>query len=120
MSKADVPADAPVNQITDWPSFFVQIRLRPAMWLGQPSLTALENLIRGIELAEYLYDVPDGKRLGGFPFDEFEHWVEESFNPEPLSVNSFWLARRAADSEAAALSTWLGWYDRFRRERPGG
>jgi hypothetical protein len=118
MNRADIPADASVNQIVDWPSFFDQIRRRPGMWLGRPSLTALENLVSGIGLAEYLYDVPVEKRLGGFPFDEFERWVEASFNVERLSLNSFSLARREADSEEEAFSAWLAWYDHFRRERP--
>jgi hypothetical protein len=113
----DIPADAPVNHITDWPSSFDQIRQRPGMWLGSPSLTALENLLRGIVLAEYLYGVPEEKHLGGFPFDEFERWAETSFNPERLSLNSFSLARREADSEEAAFLKWLGWYDQFRSER---
>jgi hypothetical protein len=117
MSRADIPADVPASQITDWPSFFDQIRRRPAMWLGSPSLSALENFIRGIGLAEYLYDVPEDRRLGGFPFDEFERWAEARFNPGRLTLNSFSLARRASDSEGAAFVTWLGWYDQFRRQR---
>ncbi len=117
MSRADIPPDTPASQITDWPSFFEQIRLRPGMWLGCTSLAALENFLRGIELAEYLYDVPEDKVLGGFPFYEFEQWVEAEYNPEQLSFNSFSLARREADSEEAAFFNWLGWYDRFRRER---
>jgi hypothetical protein len=117
MNRADVPADAPVNQIVNWPSFFDQIRRRPAMWLGSTSLTALQSLISGISLAEYLYDVPAEKQLAGFPFDEFERWVEERFNPERLSLNSFSLAIRTSDSEETAFATWLGWYDRFEGER---
>jgi hypothetical protein len=34
-----------------------------------------------------------------------------------LTLNSFSLARRAADSEEAAFEKSFGWYDRFRPER---
>lgn len=117
MSRADIAPDAPINRIADWPTFFEQIRQRPAMWLGSPSLSAMENLIRGIEMAEYLYDVPGEKCLAGFPFDEFERWIAEFFNAERLSLNSFSLARRETNSEEAAFIKWLAWYDRFRSER---
>jgi hypothetical protein len=117
MKRADVPADAPVNQIVDWPSLFGQVRRRPGMWLGSTSLTALENLIGGIGLAEYLYDVPEDKRLVGFSFEGFERWVADRFNPERLSLNSFSLARRATDSEERAFYEWFAWYDQFEQDR---
>jgi hypothetical protein len=117
MNRADIPADAPINQIADWPSFFDQIRRRPGMWIGYPSLTALEHLLNGIDLAEYFYDVPQEKCLGGFPFEEFELWAAELFNPEQLSLSSFSLARRETESEEAAFNKWFTWYDRFRHER---
>ena len=110
-------AGTPASQITDWPSFFEQIRRRPAMWLDEPSLLALKNLIRGIELAEFLYGVPEGRLLGGFSFLEFERWVEEQFNPDRLMHDSFTLARLSSASEEEAFHKWLGWYDRFRAER---
>ena len=119
MSRADIPADAPVNRIIDWPSFFDQIRRRPAMWLGCTSLTALQNFIGGIGLAQYLYDVPEERLLSGFSFEAFEQWVEDHFNPEQLTFNSFSLARRATGSEEEAFHYWFAWYDRFRQERPG-
>ena len=110
-------ADSPASQITDWPSFFEQVRRRPGMWLDEPSLLALHNLIRGIALPELLYDVPEDRVMGGFPFLEFERWVEGHFNPEQLSLNSFSLARRSSGSEEEAFHKWFGWYDRFGAER---
>jgi hypothetical protein len=112
-----MPAETPASLITDWPSFFEQIRRRPAMWLGEPSLLALRSLIRGVELAEFLYDITEDRALGGFPFMEFERWAEGRFNPERLSLDSFSLARRSSGSEEEAFHKWLGWYDRFRAER---
>jgi hypothetical protein len=120
MKRSEIPDNAPINQITDWPSFFDQVRLRPGMWLGEPSLTALQHLINGFEFAAYLYDVPDDRRLRGFAFSEFEAWAEQQFNPNRLSLNSYSLARRSSESEEEAFFKWFGWYDRFRSERTTG
>jgi hypothetical protein len=109
-------AETPASQIADWPSFFEQIRRRPGMWLGEPSVTALQNFIKGIELGEYLYNVPRDRVLSGFSFEDFEGWAERKFNPDRLALNSFSLARRSSDSEEEAFYKWLGGYDRYRAE----
>ncbi len=116
MRRDDIPESAPIRQIRDWPTFFEQVRRRPGMWLGHRSLTALQFLLHGVHLAEFFYDVPEGSRLGNFPFQEFEEWVERRYNPRRLSVNSFWMARDIADSEEAAFDLWFSWYDEFRNE----
>jgi hypothetical protein len=116
MRREDLPENTPIRQIRDWPSFFEQIRRRPGMWLGRPSLKALHFLLLGIDLAESLYDVPETDRLGGFPFPEFEKWADKRFNPRRLSIRSFGMARRMAGSDKAAFDLWLRWYDEFRGE----
>jgi hypothetical protein len=105
---------APISRIRDWPTFFEQIRLRPGMWLGVVSLSALNNLLSGIMLAEDLHAIPAERRLGGFDWRAFAAWVEREFNPQRLSVNSFSLALMRSSSEAEAFALWFDWYDRFR------
>jgi len=117
MRRDDIPESAPIRQIHDWPTFFEQVRRRPGMWLGDRSPAALQLLIQGVYLAEFLYDVPEGNRLGNFPFQEFEGWVERRFNPRRLSVNSYWMARDIAGSDEEAFDLWFSWYDEFRSER---
>ena len=117
MRRDDLHENAPLRQIRDWPTFFEQVRLRPAMWLGSASLTALEGLLSGIGLAEFLYDVPEKDCLGGFSFQEFEEWVAHRFNPRRLSFKSFGMAREIAGSDKDALELWFSWYDEFQGHR---
>jgi len=116
MNSKNTPDDAPINQINDWPSFFEQIRARPAMWMGCKSLTALENLLGGISLAEYFYDIPEDRVFTGFDFEAFEKWADDRFNPSRLSNNSFSMARLLSENEEQAFDKWLEWYDEFRSE----
>jgi hypothetical protein len=62
-------AESLTSLITDWPSFFEQVRRRPAMWLDEPSLLALRNLIRGVELAETIYGITEDRALEGAEVD---------------------------------------------------
>lgn len=117
MKRSEFPPDAPLNQIRDWPTYFEQIRQRPAMWFGRVSLTGMHMHIDGIILAEFFHDVSEENRFGGFDFAGFEQWVEQRFNPQRLTVNSFHLARRLAKSEEKAFWLWFEWYDRFLLEK---
>jgi hypothetical protein len=117
MNETETDADSPIQQIKDWPTYFEQIRRRPGMWLGQASLTALDNQIGGIELAERIHDVPRNMRLGGFPWSDFEKWADERFNPNRLSIRSFSMALRITNSESEAFELWFQWYDQFNKEQ---
>jgi len=97
-----------------------EIRRRPGMYLGAKSLYALEHQLMGIQFAEEFHDVPNDKRLRGFELDAFEHWVDQTFNAERLSVRSRHFARHIAGSDAAGFDLWFEWYDRFRREIAAG
>ena len=117
MANPTIPEDAPIRQIKDWPSFLEQVRRRPGMWLGTTSIAGLHLLLQGFSLAEFVYDIPAEKMLAGFPFEEFEKWADSRFNPRRLSINSFGMAGRLADSEEGAFTLWFEWYDQFRREQ---
>lgn len=117
MDSDNIPANAPIRQIKDWPTFFEQVRRRPGMWVGSTSLTALQHLLNGISLAEFLYEVPPEKRLGGFQFDRFESWADRQFNPRRLSINSFVMACRLTSDEEQAFHLWFQWYDQFNQEQ---
>lgn len=108
--------DAPIKQISDYPTLFEQLRLRPPMWMGTTSLTAFENVLNGISLAEHFYNIPESERLGGFDFEAFGAWVDQRFNPKQLSANSFWLARDRTSSEEEAFHKWFEWHDEFVSE----
>ena len=86
------------------------------MWFGSALITAFEHWLDGIRLAELLYGISEDRRLAGFDFAAFEEWCGERFNPERLSINSFSMARRAAESEADAFGKWFQWYDQFLNE----
>jgi hypothetical protein len=73
--------------------------------------------ILGMGFAARVYEIPKEWLLDGFPFEEFEKWVDSSFNSERLSVRSFSLAAHIALSEESAFTLWFSWYDQFRRER---
>jgi hypothetical protein len=117
MRREDLPENAPIRQIRDWPTFFEQVRRRPALWLGSASLTALQSLMAGIGLAELLYDIPERDHLKGFPFSEFEEWADKRFNPDRLSINSFGMAKQIGGSENEAFDLWFSWYDEFQSQR---
>jgi hypothetical protein len=76
----------------NWTDFLDQIGLRPAMWLGSISVTALHQQIIGMRSGEAWYKIPKKKRYGGFDFHKFEKWVDEEYNKEHLSLNFFSLA----------------------------
>ena len=103
--------------ITDWPTLLAEVRRRPGMYLGEPSLKALQHELDGIQWAEQLYAVPPERRLQGFSFAAFERWFQEHLNPRRLSLNSFHMARCLTASDEAAFHLWFSWYDSFRSEQ---
>lgn len=105
------------KEIHDWPSFFKEIRRRPGMYIGSPSITALNYYIYGIRSAEWFDLIPPGKQFKGFSFDEFEEWVAKRYNPERRSTNSFHVALLSAKSEREGFYIWFSWYDAFRKKR---
>ena len=117
--KAEVP-NSPLAQATDYPGLIAAIRARPGMYLGRLSLTRFEFYMQGIAVAEFLHDLPLDRRLPGFDWDGFEQWANARFNPGRLSIRSFGMARRHAESEEAALGVWFDWYDQFLAERQSG
>ena len=119
MSRAEIPNHAPAIQAADWSALLEQIRLRPGMDLDRPSAMALRTFLTGLGWAEDYHGVPEERRLFGFLSADFEPWVRSSFNPGLMSVDSFWLASHAAESDEDGFSKWFGWYDRFRLERSG-
>jgi len=115
------PTDRPIDNIHDWPSFFAEVRQRPAMWLGAKSALALECVVQGIGLAEYFYHVSSDDALGGFDWNAFEKWVDAHQNPRRLSCRSFSLARMASTSPEEAFNLWMTWYDDYRAQvEPAG
>jgi len=104
------------------------------MWLGRQSITALAHYLDGIRRAEIIYQIPEDRRLCGFPFDEFEEWVAARHNHEQMSIGSFRVALlRVGANEAAvqdvghigvgldkvAFHLWFAWYDQFRQKIGG-
>lgn len=106
---------APIDRIKDWPTFFKVIRERPAMWIGEVSVSNFWNLIGGIQLAEYFYKIPEQDSFGNFNFDEFEKWVDEKYNHKRLSLNSFSLAKELSENEEDGFWKWYEWYDLFSK-----
>ena len=104
---------APIDRIKDWPTFFEVVRERPAMWIGNVSISSFQNLISDIRLAEYFYNISDLDSLTNFDFDEFENWVFEEINKDRLSLNSFGLARKYSENEEIGFWKWFDWYDLF-------
>jgi hypothetical protein len=99
---------------TDWPDMLAAIREKPGLYTGRRSVERLHCLLNGWQFAELHYDVPVAKRLGGFDFNAFEDWIAARYNPEELSVGSYWLAGNAAGSDEAGFGLWFQWYDEFR------
>jgi hypothetical protein len=90
------------------------------MWLGGKSIRGLQMTLGGIEFAEDFHQVPTERRFGGFDFAAFETWVEQTHNPERLSLRSFGLSAHLAGSDAGGFDLWFRWYDAFLEERGGG
>ena len=118
MESLHEPKKTPMQQIHDWPTFFEQIKLRPGIWFGDPSLRALEGMLIGLRVAKHLYEIPEEKQLSGFSFPDFEAWAAQRFNPERLTINSFYMARLITDSDAQAFWKWFEWIDAFLFENP--
>ncbi len=97
------------------PDFLAAIRDKPGMYIGARSITRLELTLIGFRFAEELYGIPENQKLGGFDFNAFENDVARKYNPERLSVLSYYLAREAAGNEEAGFLLWFQWYDEFRR-----
>jgi hypothetical protein len=89
------------------------IRARPGMFLGDNTIRGLDLFLGGVRFAEHWHDLPEETRLRGFDFEEFERWVESSYNPGRLSLRSFSLAAHLAGSDAAGFDLWFDWYDEF-------
>ena len=98
-----------------FPDFLAAIREKPGMYTGGRSVNNLDLLLTGFHLAESQYAIPDAERLGGFDFEAYEEWVARRYNPEHLSVRSYYLARHAAGSDEGGFLLWFQWYDAFRQ-----
>ena len=86
------------------------------MWLGRPTISALEHQLIGFWFAELVYRIPPSDQFSGFDFDAFEQWVKTRFNPRRLTVRSFGLARELCETERDAFDQWFKWYDQFIAE----
>jgi hypothetical protein len=64
----------------DLPTWFADVRQRPAVHLGQKSIAALEHQLMGIDFAEDFYQIPAADRIGGFDRPAFEQWVDDTLN----------------------------------------
>jgi hypothetical protein len=103
---------------TNWPDMLADVRRKPGMYIGGRSVEKLHCMLLGFRYAEYQYDIPEANRLGGFDFNAFEEWIAARYNPERLSVGSYWLAREAAGSDEGGFELWFRWYDEFRARTP--
>jgi hypothetical protein len=97
----------------DIPTLLAAIRKRPGMFLGKKSITLLQLLLNGIELAEDFHDIPLNDRMGGFDERGFEEWVEAKSNPKRLTLNAKSLAAYIAGNESDGFDLWFSWYDEF-------
>src|SRR5665213_2788280 len=100
---------------SSFPEFLAAVRARPGMYIGGRSVNNLHFLLIGFSMAEYEYEVPSNKRLGGFDFEAFEEWIAARYNPQRLSVGSYYLARETSGSDEAGFLLWFQWYDAFRQ-----
>jgi hypothetical protein len=54
------------------------IEKRPAMYLGQPSITHLQSFLAGYFLARQQLDIPETEQE--HHFSEFQVWIQQKFN----------------------------------------
>lgn len=107
------------EQIPDVPAFLADLRRRSGVWIGKKSIERLDMMLGGIAFAEDWHAIPTNARFGGFDFNAFEEWVEQSYNPRKLSVRSFSLASIHAGSDAEGFDLWFRWYDEFLKSKSG-
>ena len=98
-----------------------EIRKRPMMFLGGEarSVSLLAAFLAGIDVAEGFYRVKTGPRFSGFDWKSFEKAVDQKYNPQRLSINSFGLAKRIKGDEIEAFDLWFAWYEEFDSEQKG-
>ena len=104
--------------ISDYPSLLEEVRKRPQMWHGGETRSSLllKTFIDGFRYSEHFHKIDNSCRLGGFPWGDFEKWVQVNYNPKRKSYDSFTWASYLSDTELDAFDLWLKWYDIFRKE----
>lgn len=101
------------DRYPDLAALLASIRTRPGMFLGQKSVHSLSIFLQGFWFAEGLHKLAWTARLGGFDREGFEQWATRRYNPEHLSVHSFWMAARVSGADDSGFDVWFQWYDEF-------
>lgn len=94
-------------------TLLLEIRRRPALFLGRKSVFALSTFLNGIWFAEEFHAIAPSKQFSDFDFCSFEKWVEDSFNLHQLTLDSFGLAAHLSGAEDTGFELWFSWYDTF-------
>ncbi|NJD05855.1 MAG: hypothetical protein FIA97_05075 [Methylococcaceae bacterium] len=104
------------SRFTDYPSLLEEIRKRPMMWFGgdERSITLLAAFLTGVCVAENFHHIPTTSCIGGFGWQDFEHWIARQFNQKMLTLDSFSLAKYKTGVEHEAFDLWYSWYDEYR------
>src|SRR6516164_6920781 len=84
-----------------------EIHERPAVWLGKKTLTGLECLLLGYEMACIKHGIAETERLpDDVPWRGFSDWVAKRYDKVGWSVGWHWLLVEHSRSEEEA-------FDRF-------
>lgn len=105
------------NLYPTFSALLVAIQKRPTLFLNSKSARALSTFINGIHFAETFHNIEPSKQFCDFDFDIFEEWVDDSFNPHSLTLNSFGLAEYLSNSDSESLDLWFNWYETFSKTK---
>ena len=98
-------------------TLLLAIQKRPMMFLNSKSVIALSIFISGIQFAEAFHAIEPSKKFCDFDFIAFEQWVDQSFNPDSIALDSFELASYLAGADDGGFDQWFTWYKTFLNTR---
>ncbi|HEY4262919.1 MAG TPA: hypothetical protein VGM98_22355 [Schlesneria sp.] len=94
-----------------------EVRERPTLWLSAKSLTGLECLLGGYEMACSLHEIPTTKRLADdIPWEGFTHWLKQTYAKNHLSVGWHSIIVEQSVSEADAFDQFFSLLDEYERQ----
>ncbi|MEH2075917.1 MAG: hypothetical protein V7K57_16225 [Nostoc sp.] len=94
--------------------FLNTVRLRPGLYLGRKSLTGLQALLLGYNIAVVEHNIPESEQLNCELEDKFDEWLREKYHIGN-AIGWYLFIINQTESEVEAFHRLFELWDEFRK-----
>ncbi|WP_414512292.1 hypothetical protein [Nostoc sp. PCC 9305] len=94
--------------------FLNKVRLRPGLYLGKKSLTALQALLLGYNIAVVEHNIPEVEQLNCDLEEKFDKWLRKNYHMGN-AIGWYLFIINSTQSEVEAFHKFFELWDEFRK-----